>query len=226
MAAALLLATSSLARGDGEIQIHFNKCPFEAVFEFYSELSINTALVRPAQVTRTQTLTLSTAKGMDRASARRLVEDELDKQVGLKIRHVTLAEAMGLNLVEQGMPRPVLDISLPPLPDRSLAAASNEIASISLHHAPLSAVKEFYEKLSGTRVIYRGNLSDMNEATTLMLKVSLPMTKETALKLLDLTLAAQCQIKVLREAAGATVWLRDTTVIAPPKVKTKRNEKP
>jgi hypothetical protein len=223
-AVSLLLAMSSMGRGDDAIQLSFTKTPVAVVFEFYGSLSTNTAFVAATASDLSQNLTIQTDKNMDRASIKRLIEDELDKQLGLKIQHVSLEEAMSLNPIETGGRKTILAIALPSPPNKSPAGASNEISTISLVKAPITEVKKFYEALSGTQVVFEGNLSYLNERTDVNLKVACPMTKDTALKLIDIALALQQQIKVLKEEAGQTVWLRNMRGVGP-KAKPMRDEK-
>jgi len=217
MAVILLLALSSWTHGQDQITIRFPKAPVDQMFAFYRDFNTNTALVLPSQWAGTpaKTVTLVPEKPIDRASATRLVEDALDKQLGIKFRHVSLEEALALDMIAMSGEDTVLAVSLPPFPKQSPADASNEVRSISLPNASIEVFRKFYESVSGTRVIYSDLLNQQKVYAKFTLNVVGPMTKETARKLLDMTLAMQAAIKVSRNQPGQTLWTWDIPRRAP-----------
>ncbi len=217
MAVVLLLAMSAWTHGQNQIVIRMPKAPVDQVFAFYRDFNTNTALVLSSQWAGKppKTVTLVTDKPVERASATRLVEDALEKQHGIKFRHVSLEEALALDMIALSGKDTVLAVSLPPFPKHSSADASNEVRSISFSRASLEQVGNFYETLSGTRVIYDEYLAPHNGSMVIDLKVTGPMTKETARKLLDMTLAMQAAIKVSHDQSGQTLWSWDVLCRAP-----------
>lgn len=211
MAVVLLLALSAWAHGQDQITIRMPNAPVDQVFEFYRELNTNTALVLSSQWAGTpaKTVKIMPEKPIDRAGATRLVEDELNKQLGIKFRHVSLEEALALDMIALRGKDTILAVSLPPFPIHSPAGTSNEVRSISFSQASLEQIGNFYETISGTQVIYDEYLVPHNRSMVFDLKVAGPMTKDTARKLLDMTLAMQGAIKVSQAQPGQTLWTWD-----------------
>jgi hypothetical protein len=208
LAVILLLALSSWTRGENQMVVRMPNSQVKFVFQLYSEINTNTALVFPGQIIErgNKTVKIMTDKPMDRSRVIRLVEDELYKQHGIKIRHVSLKKALALNLIDWGTNNTVLVVSLPPPPKQSPAGTSNEVRSISFRNAPLEDVRKFYESVSDTRVIFSDLLNQQKAYAQFTLNVAGPMTKDTAQKFLDLTLAMQAAIKVSRDQPGQTLW--------------------
>lgn len=218
----LLLAMCSWTRAENEITIRCPKAPINQVFELYRDLNTNTAVVLPAQIIfGNQTVTIMPNKPMSRSAAIGLIDDELNKQAGIKIRHVTLEEAVDLNTIEMAGKNAVLAVALPPLPTQSSAGRSNEVPSISFSRALLEKVRTFYEAVTGTKVVYEGTIIEPQETLDITLNISVPMTKDTARKLLEMTLAMQARIKVRQDQPGETIWWRDLPS-ARPKAKSKQ----
>jgi hypothetical protein len=211
LAVILLLAMSSWTRGENQMVVRFSDSQVKFVFEFYSDINTNTALVFSSQIVGMQnrTVKIMTEKPMDRPSVIRLVEDALDKQLGIKFRHVSLEEALALDIIALRGKDTVLVVALPPLPKQSTAGASNEVRSISFSNASLERIGNFYEAISGTQVIYDEYLAPHKRSMDFDLKVAGPMTKDTARKLLDMTLAMQAAIKVSHAQPGQTLWSLD-----------------
>jgi type II secretory pathway component GspD/PulD (secretin) len=209
--AVILLAMSTWTHGQDQITIRFPKAPVDQVFEFYRDLNTNTALVLSSQWAGTpaKMVTMVPDKPVERASATRLVEDALDKQLGIIFRHVSLEEALALDMFALRGKDTILAVSLPPFPKQSSADTNNEVRTISFTNASLEQFRKFYESVSGTRVIYSDLLTQQKEYAKLTLNVAGPMTKETALKLLDMTLAMQAAIKASHDQPGQTLWTWD-----------------
>lgn len=72
-------------------------------------------------------------------------------------------------------------------------------------------------------MIYEGTIIEPQETLDITLNVAAPMTKDTARKLSEITLAMQAGIKVRQVQPGETVWWRDLPSTAP-KAKTRQAE--
>lgn len=219
IAVILLLASSACAKRDVQMSIRFPNTPVDQVFAFYRDCNPNTVLVLSSQCATMEkkTVNIMPDKPMDRSSVIRLIEDELDKQHGIKFRHVSLKKALALDTIDLGRKETVLIVSLPPPPKQSSAGMSNEVRSIRFPSTTLTEIKKYYEGLSGTTVLNLG--SGMQPLSIMQFKLNAdgPMTKDTALKILDIALAVQSRIKVSHDQPGQTVWL--WSYIPPLKVK-------
>lgn len=216
IAAFLLLGLSSLTGAEDEYTVSFSNTLIEHVLDFYSTIDSNTAVILPAEIsTMWKTVTIQTAKPLDLASTKRLIENELERQANIKIRHMILAEAAGLGTFQLAKMNAVLAITLPPLPDSTLMNTNKIVPSVSFKRALLKDVKKYYETVSGAVVVYEGNLSRLNEKSILTLIVPSPVTKDTALKLLNLSLILQNEILALPEEGGEIVWLRNRRELSP-----------
>jgi hypothetical protein len=209
MAVILLLALSACTKKDDQISIRFPNTPVDQVFQFYRDLNPNTVLVLSSQCASMEkkTVNIIPDKPMGRSSLIRLVEDELDKQHGIKFRHVSLKKALALDTIDLGRKVTVLVVSLPPPPKQSSAGTSNEVRSIIFPSTTLTQIKKYYEGLSGTTVLNLGSGMQSLSIMYFKLEVRVPMTKDTALKILDIALAMQSHIKVSHDQPGQTVWL-------------------